>query len=136
MVEGQRLRHYLDDGTSLIDAPRLRALDAAGRRLTARAEQGWLSSDQNEVRLTGAAQVVREAWTPPDRPARPSDGMLTLSGEALQVFPREQRVKSDQPVVLVSPGTRVQAGTLDHDGANGITLLGGRVRGQYDAPAP
>jgi lipopolysaccharide export system protein LptC len=134
VLQGDRLRHYLDDDTSLIDAPRVQARDALGRRLNARAQKGWLSSDQSEVRLLGGAQVEREAWTPTDREARPADGPLALSGEALILHPSEQRVRSALPVTVVSPGLRMQAGGMAHDGRTGITELSGGVRGRYDPP--
>lgn len=152
VVQGERLRHYLDDDTSLIDAPRVQARDAQGRRLNARAQKGWLSSDQSEVRLLGSAVVEREAWTPPERAARrsdgpgdgqsdgrsdgPSDGPLALSGEALILYPAEQRVRSALPVTVVSPGLRMQAGGMEHDGRTGQTQLSGGVRGRYDPPPP
>lgn len=134
VVQGERLRHYMDDGTSLIDAPRVHARDLQGRRLNARAQKGWLSSDQSEVKLLGGALVEREAWTPPDRPAQAGDGPLTLSGEALVLYPSEQRVRSALPVSVVGPGLHMQAGGMDHDGRTGQTQLSGGVRGRYDPP--
>lgn len=130
VVEGRQLRHYADDGTVEIDEVRLRAQDAGGRLYRAQAHLGVADAELREVRLDGAARVHREA--------QPSagTGALELRGEQLWMDTQAQRVRSQRPVQLVSETGTLTAGTLDHDGRAGVTLLGARVRGRYLAPRP
>ncbi|MDH3379497.1 MAG: LPS export ABC transporter periplasmic protein LptC [Gammaproteobacteria bacterium] len=59
MVEAERMVHYPDDDTALLDNPHIVEYlpDAAPRHTYA--ESGWMSSDGNEILLTGNVRVIQ-----------------------------------------------------------------------------
>lgn len=136
IVEGSTLRHYVDDDSSEIDAVRVRGIDEVGRRMRAQAARGHANSGQTEVKLTGQARVVREALANPDPTAerKLGDGQLELLGETLWIYPEAQRVRSDEPVTVLTESGRVDAGSLEYYGRQGVTQMGGGVRGHYQEP--
>jgi lipopolysaccharide export system protein LptC len=59
---------------------------------------------------------------------------VRFQGETLSVDTRERIVSSQQPVTLSQDGNVVRGQTLRHEERTGVTLLGGRVTGQYQVP--
>lgn len=137
LVEGREMRRYADDGSIEIDDVRLHAMDDGGRRYNGEARLGSADADLRVVQLTGQAKVRREAMVhqdADDAQARRDDGPLQINGEELWMDTQTQRMRSQRPVTLISDDGRMDAGTLDYDGAAGLTLLGRRVRGSYLPP--
>lgn len=141
VVEGQVMRHYADDGSIEIDAVRARGVDTSGRHIHATAQRGVSDAENTEIQLLGQARVVREAASAPEpgssaasAPRKATDGRTELQGEALWLYPDEQRVRSDIPVTIIGDDGQIDAGTLDYDGKVGVGLMGQGVRGQYRAP--
>lgn len=146
VVAGDVMRHYADDGSVEIDAVRARGTDNDGRRIHATALRGISNADNTELRLLGQAHVVRDAVdaaasapqgaaTEASSSRKTSDGRTELLGEALWLYPNEQRVRSDIAVTLLSETGRIDAGSLDYDGRSGVAQMGHGVRGQYNTPA-
>jgi lipopolysaccharide export system protein LptC len=142
VVSGDVMRHYADDGSVEIDAVRARGTDNDGRRIHATALRGISNADNSELRLLGQAHVVRDpvnaeagaSQAVATSSRKTSDGRTELLGEALWLYPNEQRVRSDIAVTLLSETGRIDAGSLDYDGRSGVAQLGHGVRGQYAAP--
>ncbi|MCE7031857.1 LPS export ABC transporter periplasmic protein LptC [Lysobacter sp. GX 14042] len=96
--------------------------DEGGDAWEVRARTGWLSARGEELRLRG------------DVLAR-SDGVAraqsTLSTQALDVFPEDDRIASSEPVTLVQPGTTIRGTGLDGDLATARYTLQSEVRIRY-----
>lgn len=61
VLEAERMVHYPDDDTALLDNPHvIQYEDGAPPRHTY-SESGWVSSDGNEVLLTGNVRVIEKA---------------------------------------------------------------------------
>ncbi len=130
-VEGDKMSHYPISDTIEIEGVRLRALDDAGRLLRASAARAHSNRDGSEVRLIGRARVVRDPAA-----GEGEDTRVEIRGELLEVFSQAKRVRSDQPVTLLTGRGELRAGTLDYDRNERVAHLGGRVTGQLrDGPA-
>ncbi len=124
-LEGDVLHHYPSSDTVEVDGVRLRAVDAAGRLTLGSAQRAVSNGDATQVRLLGEARVVREP-----APGEGAAARVEIFGEALQIDTQAQRVRSDQPVTLLTGRGRLRAGSLDYSHADGIGRLGGRVTGE------
>ncbi len=71
ILEAERMVHYPDDDTALLDSPHIiqYAPDKAPRHTYA--ESGWMSSDGNEILLTGNVRVIQ------GRASQEAGGVLT-----------------------------------------------------------
>lgn len=125
-VLGSDARHYPDTDTLEIDFVRIRAFDKERSLSTASANRALTNATVSEVQLFGNARVVRE-------PMRDKSGLLQprleFRGEFLHAFMDMERVKSDQPVVLMRGGNSFTADTMDFDSPNRVIELKGRVTG-------
>jgi len=60
-LETPQLRHYPDDDSSELDAPRLLIFDDEAPPWRVRSERAWASADGTEVLLEGAVRAERDA---------------------------------------------------------------------------
>jgi lipopolysaccharide export system protein LptC len=124
-LEGDVLQHFAATDTVEVQRPRMRTFDSDGRVMRASSKRAISNGDGSEVQLLGDAVVIREPGTgetPADR--------VEIRGEFLEIFSKEERVRSHLPVSIVSGRGEVHGGTLDYRHADGLTDLGGRVTGQ------
>jgi len=126
-IEGETLRHYPDTDTLEIDNVRLRAIDEENRTTVATARQAVTDGKATEVRLTGQAEVVREAT--------PTESAIYFRSEFLHAFLDAERVFSNKPVVVTQGGTEVHADGMEYTHADGIVRFTGRSRAVFD-PRP
>ncbi len=120
-VSGDMARHYPDSDELHIDAVRFLAVNAEGIEVKASARRGVASGDGERVTLLGEVRVVR----PPQR----QSPRLELSGERLVVLQKEEKMLSDQPVVILRERDRFTASGLEFNSRSGQYLLSGRVQG-------
>jgi lipopolysaccharide export system protein LptC len=59
IVEAERLVHYPDDDTALLDNPHIVQFEPGAAPRHTYSESGWVSSDGNEVLLTGNVKVIQ-----------------------------------------------------------------------------
>ena len=123
-LEGEVLHHYPLTDTVEVDGVRMQAVDDAGRVIHGRALRAVSNGAATRVRLLGDARVVREpvAGEPPSQ-------RLEILGESLEVDTEARRVRSDQPVILLTGQGELRAGTLDYSELERVGRLGGRVTG-------
>ena len=125
-VKGLEVRHYADTDTLEIDQPRILSVSDVGRHVTSTGNRALSNGDGSEVQLFGNARVVREPAVGKDGTVMPR---MELSGEFLHAYVKEERVKSNLPVVLTRGGDQFTGDTLVYDNATGIADLKGRVKG-------
>ena len=137
-VSGAEARHYPDTDTLEIDQARIQSLSDSGRLVVSTANRALSNADVSQVQLSGNARVVREASQGANGQAVPR---LEFQGEYLHAFVNEERVTSNQPVVLIRGGDQLTADTFSYDSLRGVADLRGRVRarlvpGGAAKPAP
>ena len=59
VLEAERLVHYPDDDTALLDNPHIIQYEVDGPPRHIYSESGWVSSNGNEVLLTGNVRVIQ-----------------------------------------------------------------------------
>lgn len=134
VLDGERMRHYADSDRLLIDQPVLSARDEKGQGLRATSRLGEADRRAELVTLSGGARVVALPSGEAGTGLRASPAYF--SGEGLRIDTRTRVVSSSQPVLLTQDHNQVQAQSMIYDDRTGITDLGGRVRGRYEAVRP
>lgn len=125
-LQGRLARHYPDTDTLEIDDVQMNSTGPDGRQTQVVARRGLSNGDGSEVQLFGNARVTRQAMQLPDGKHSPE---LRFEGEFLHAWTNEERVVSDQPVVLWRGSDRFTADRLNYDHLDQVMQLDGRVRG-------
>lgn len=126
-VQGDIARHYPDTDTLEIDKARIRSVSREGQRTLATADRALTNADASEVQLFGNAVVTREPL--PARPGAPAKPRMEFRSEFLHAYTKTERVRSDQPVILIRGNDQFTADGMDYDNLNQVMQLRGRVRG-------
>lgn len=85
---GSSLKHFTDDDTTELEAPRLTVFQADQPPWEIDAERAWLSADGSLILLTGRVLIERAGETPATR-------IITSD---LPVQPRQDYAETDEPV--------------------------------------
>jgi lipopolysaccharide export system protein LptC len=125
-IEGARLRHYPDDDTLEVDAPRIRAIGSDGVVTLASAKRALANGDGSEVQLLGDAQVTR--------PAHGSEEAVEFRSEFLHAFRNVERVRSHLPVVVTQGESVVRAQGMEYDNLARVVDLKGRNSATFVTP--
>lgn len=110
--------HYPRMDLSLLENPRLEMQQDA-RRARIEAHSGEVRSRGDEVLLKGSVNVWREGIE--------GEADLTLVGETLTVWPRDQRAASDDPVTITQGSNLARGNALRADNLFGTFELQGRA---------
>lgn len=124
LIEGDHVRHYPDTDTLEIEQVRLRWRDPDGLQTVAVANRAVARADGSELTLEGDVQVQRGGAAG-----------FEFHGQQLQVDARQQRMRSDRPIVLTQGRQRFEAGSVAYDHAQQLLELGGPVRGRAEPAA-
>ena len=125
-VKGEMGRHFANTDTLEIDKVHMRSVTPQGRVTVATADRALSNADGSEVQLFGNAVVTREAIPGGAGTAQPH---LEFRGEFLHAYTQAERVRSDQPVVLIRGNDRFTADAMEYDHLDQVLQLRGRVRG-------
>ncbi|MET0264494.1 MAG: LPS export ABC transporter periplasmic protein LptC [Duganella sp.] len=106
IISGDKLTHHPVDDSSLIDKPFVNSLSSEHPPMTIRADTAVVDQGNTRVKLNGNVDVVR--------PASGKHQAMNLKAPTLTVFPDEERMETDAPVVLhlgdtVATGTGMRA---------------------------
>ena len=80
VLEAERLVHYPDDDTALLDNPHIIQYEEGAPPRHTYSESGWISSDGNEVLLTGNVRVIQNAGGSED------SGSTVLTTEKMRIY--------------------------------------------------
>ena len=122
-IHAARITHYADKDTSVLSAPKMVSRSDTGITWTITADQGIAQHGLKTVQLTD--HVVM------DRMHALNGKMLTLNTTALTAYPQQKLAQTNQPVVIVQPGSQVHATGLTADMNTGDIHLLSRVWGTY-----
>ncbi|KAI1693647.1 lipopolysaccharide-assembly, lptC-related domain-containing protein [Ditylenchus destructor] len=125
-IEGSMGRHYPDTDTLEIDNVRMFAVSPEGRITRGSAKRALSNADGSEVQMFGNAVVTREPFVTAGKQPQPQ---LQFQGEFLHAWPNEERVSSNQPVVLTRDKDRFTADSMQYSNLDLVMKLQGRVRG-------
>ncbi len=133
IIDGRAMRHYPSTDTLLIEQVAVSARNARGEGLHAEAREGLADQRQEVVSLRGQARV--EAWPVLDQKGQsvPSGvhAPVRFESDGLRIDTRARVVSSDTPVTVTQVHNVLHAQSMRHDERSGVTVLGGRVTGQY-----
>jgi lipopolysaccharide export system protein LptC len=123
-LSAERLIHYLDDDTTVLEKPRFSILDEDSARTDVSADRGQVSGDGQHVHFLGHVRLTRLA--PGDRTP------TTLATEYLWIIPDARVMQTHVPVTLTQGRAVITAGNLlVNDTTKQISLAGG-VHGHYE----
>lgn len=115
-LRAKRMTHFPHDDSTRLEAPRLTHFTEKRLEINAAADQALMSSDGEEVALSGNVRLVRAASG--------DQSELVLLTSALLVLPDEGFARSDQPVSIRNANSRTDAVGLEFDfNARQIRLL-------------
>lgn len=83
VVEAERMVHYPDDDTALLDNPHIIQYQPGVAPRHSYSESGWMSSTGNEVLLTGNVRVIQGA---PEQGNQDQSGGGVLTTEKLRIL--------------------------------------------------
>jgi lipopolysaccharide export system protein LptC len=126
-LTARRMTHYPDDETTELEEPRLVQFRDQGPPVRISAERGTVTRDGEEVRLYGNVLVVRDATK--GRPALPMETTY------LQVFPKQDVVRTPEAVVITEGESRLTGVGLDYNTRTRQLELKARVNGTFVRPA-
>ncbi len=125
-LKAKRLRHYMDDGSTDMEAPQVEHRDAKGNTLSVRGDRGQASGDRKTLEFEGRVTL---------RQGGAVKSPATLETSSLKVLPDKRFVTTDRAVRITSPGTLITGHGLDFD-MNARTLkLRSRVKVTYQPPS-
>ena len=87
VLEAERLVHYPDDDTALLDNPHIIQYEDGAPPRHTYSESGWISSDGNEVLLTGNVRVIQNAGGSED------SGGTVLTTEKMRIYLNDSQRK-------------------------------------------
>ncbi len=93
IFSGAKLTHRPIDDASDVEAPQLRAMNPGQPVMTVSARQARIAHADNIVQLQGNVSL--------QRPSAPGVQNMTLTTEALTIFPDEDRMETDKAVDMV-----------------------------------
>lgn len=95
-LRAPHLERHPKDATMSMATPLFLIPNAEGQHWQIRSKQGWVSADQEEIRLTGEVKA-----NSPEGTVRP----VTMNTETLRVYPRKNRAETDDVMTIVQPGS-------------------------------
>jgi len=102
--------------------------DGVTREWRLQSEQGWITADQQQVRLEGAVVMTRAAAS--------GKSPITLITRDVQVYPARQQAETAAPARMITPGGEMNAvGMRAWFDQQRLELLSA-VRGRYEPPKP
>lgn len=123
-LSAERLTHYMDDDTTVLDMPRFSVLDRDSARSDVTAKRGQVSSNGQHVHFLGDVQVTRRSQGAPSP--------LTLETEYLWITPDAGIMRTDKPVTLRQGRSVINAGSLLANNQSKEVSLSGGVHGNYE----
>jgi len=118
----QRMTHYMDDDTTVLDAPVFTSLSSE-LPVRVSANRALMSADGRHVYFLEQVHIVRQAQA--DQPP------TTLDTEYLHVTPDERIMRTDKLVTLRQGAAVITANQMLADDNNKLLILSGRVKGVH-----
>ena len=119
-VVADKLLHFPDDDTTLVNGPHVTFHQAAPTEIGAKL--ALIGADGKEIDLLDQVRVLRHAASGDAPPTQ-------LDTRSLKLFPDEERGLSRDPVTITQGRSIIRGTGLEIDNKTGISVLRGRVNG-------
>lgn len=103
-LSARSTRHFVDDDSTRLEMPRFTAVDGQNGSINIRSESGQVSSKAEKVTFTGKVVLVRDLHD--------AQGPLTLTTNYLEIFPKQDLMRTDRPVQVRGKHLAIDAGGL------------------------
>lgn len=117
---GEKLVHYPDDDTTIVNGPYLTFHQTAPAEIGAKL--ALIGADGKEINLLDQVRVLRHAASGDAPPTQ-------LDTRSLKLFPDEERGLTRDPVTITQGRSTIRGTGLEIDNKTGISVLHGRVNG-------
>jgi lipopolysaccharide export system protein LptC len=125
ILSAERMRHYPDDESTHVLAPRLVQHHDNTNPVVIRADHGLIAKNGEEASFYGGVVVVREASR--------GQSELRVQTEYLQVVPDRDLARTDKPVIITAGRSRVSGVGMEFNSRTRQFALQSQVRGTFDA---
>lgn len=121
------MKHFPDDDTTNLQRPRYTQF-AVGKPYTqVEGLRGYMSSNGEKIELVDNVKITRQAFA--------GKGEMTVETDYLKIFPNEELVSTDSPVVIrQAPKTVIYATGMLYEKKNHTVTLLHKVRAHYVRP--
>ena len=123
-VEAVSMAHFSDDGSTELDAPRIRFYGENESPLQIKSDRAWASKSRDTILLQGKVQIAQ--------PKSQTTRSYTIMTEDVHVQPNERVASTDHRVVAITDNARIQGLGGDIDLIDGTVTIRTQVRGTYD----
>lgn len=128
MLAAVEMKHFPDDDTTHLVRPHFTQYLAGKPYTQVESQSGIVTSDGEQVYMTGKVKVVRAAT--------PQRGEMTVLTEFLHITPDSEIAQTDRPVtILQAPKSVVHANGMVYNKKTGQLTLSKRTRAHYERPA-
>lgn len=129
VLTAAKMTHYPDNDSTDLVRPRLTDIPVNLPPIHSQAQAGKVSSNGEQVWLTGEVKVIREAGN--------GQSELTVTTDYLHVIPDKSFVQTDRKIVMHNANTDVSAVGMELDGKAHVIKFLSRVKGQHvNLPRP
>jgi len=118
------MAHFSDDGSTELDAPRIRFYGENESPLQIKSDRAWASKSRDTILLQGKVQIAQ--------PKSQTTRSYTIMTEDVHVQPNERVASTDHRVVAITDNARIQGLGGDIDLIDGTVTIRTQVRGTYD----
>jgi len=123
------MRHFPDDDSTYLQRPRYTQFTIGKAPTQVEALRGIVSADGEKVQLFGNVKITRPAFS--------GKGESTLDTDHLNIFPNQDIVRTESPVIIrQAPKTVVYGTGMIYEKKLGTVTLFHKVRAHYEKSSP
>lgn len=128
-LDAVEMRHFPDDDSTYLQRPRYTQFTPGKAPTQVESQRGIVSADGEKVELFGNVKIIRPAFF--------SKGESTLETNHLNIFPNQDLVRTDSPVIIrQAPKTVIYATGMIYEKKLGMLSLLHQVRAHYEKYSP
>lgn len=126
-LRGTAGEHFPDTDTLEIDDARMLSFTPDGRKTVGRSNRALSNGDGSEIQMFGQAVITREPMAA--RASQKALPAMQLESEFLQIWPNEERVSTNKPVVMTRGTDKFTGDSMQYHHLDQILHMQGRVKG-------
>ena len=126
-LRGTAGEHFPDTDTLEIDDARMLSFTPDGRKTVGRSNRALSNGDGSEIQMFGQAVITREPMAA--RASQKALPAMQLESEFLQIWPNEERVSTNKPVVMTRGTDKFTGDSMQYHHLDQILQMQGRVKG-------
>lgn len=127
-LQGTKMIHYPDDGSTHLESPRFVHFDYKTAPVRVTSKRALLSRNGENVYFIGDVNIYREPYA--------DQAAMTLITDYLHVIPDLDLAKTDRAVTMTQGSSRADGVGMEYDNRNRIAKLHSKVKVTYGPPFP